>query len=97
MTGRQAILEYLRTHKNFCAHDLATAYGISQKGINRAARLLEMEGLLVVDIKAWRAVFYRMATREEQEGRRSTNVIFQECRQSESMKRVLAFYGRASA
>ncbi|WP_413229242.1 hypothetical protein [Escherichia coli] len=36
---------------------------------------------------------YRFATREEREGKMSTNLIFKECRQSAAMKRVLAVYG----
>lgn len=36
---------------------------------------------------------YRFATREEREGKVSTNLIFKECRQSAAMKRVLAVYG----
>ncbi|EFB6826983.1 protein ren, partial [Escherichia coli] len=38
-------------------------------------------------------VYYRFATREEREGKVSTNLIFKECRQSAAMKRVLAVYG----
>ncbi|HDY6876573.1 TPA: protein ren, partial [Klebsiella pneumoniae] len=30
-------------------------------------------------------------------GRKSTNQIFNECRQSPTMKRILAFYGRVQA
>ncbi|MES0453296.1 protein ren, partial [Klebsiella pneumoniae] len=45
----------------------------------------------------WRTVYYRLATEEEISGRKSTNQIFNECRQSPAMKRVLAVYGRTSA
>ncbi|MCK2299043.1 hypothetical protein MZD78_25605, partial [Escherichia coli] len=41
----------------------------------------------------WRTVYYRFATKEEREGKMSTNLIFKECRQSAAMKRVLAVYG----
>lgn len=47
-----------------------------------------------VDGKVWRTVYYRFATREEREGKVSTNLIFKECRQSAVMKRVLMFWGR---
>ncbi|MCU7306960.1 protein ren, partial [Escherichia albertii] len=50
-------------------------------------------GLLVIEGKVWRTVYYRFATREEREGKVSTNLIFKECRQSAVMKRVLAVYG----
>ncbi|MHA8114847.1 hypothetical protein ACX122_17500 [Kosakonia cowanii] len=66
-------------------------------GINQAASDLARKGLLVVDGKVWRTVYYRMVTDDEKEGRRSTNRIFQECRNSEAMKRVLAVYGRVQA
>ncbi|EJY0876153.1 protein ren, partial [Escherichia coli O157:H7] len=44
----------------------------------------------------WRTVYYRFATREEREGKVSTNLIFKECRQSAAMKRVLRVYKRTS-
>lgn len=97
MTAKQAILHYLRTHRTFSAADVAAACKISQTGVNQAARILEKQGVVVVDSKEWRAVHYRLITRDEQSGKRSTNLIFQECRQSEVMKRVLAFYGRVLA
>ncbi|MCC3824121.1 hypothetical protein [Escherichia coli] len=51
---------------------------------------------LVVDGKVWRTVYYRFATREEREGKVSTNLIFKECRQSAAMKRLLRVYKRTS-
>ncbi|SUJ54075.1 Uncharacterised protein [Shigella flexneri] len=36
-------------------------------------------GLLVIESKVWRTVYYRFATREEREGKVSTNLIFKEC------------------
>ncbi|MDC3532866.1 hypothetical protein IXW61_07150 [Escherichia coli] len=46
--------------------------------------------------KVWRTVTYRLATPEEQAGtaRSCTNGIFQECRNSAAMKRVLMVWGR---
>ena len=97
MTGKQAIFNYLQTHKTFCAPDVAAATGLTQTSINQAASLLAREGVLVVDGKAWRTLYYRLTTEDERAGRRSTNRIFQECRNSEAMKRVLAVYGRTTA
>ena len=51
-------------------------------------------GILVVDGKVWRTVYYRFATREEREGKVSTNLIFKECRQRAAMKRVLMVWGK---
>lgn len=97
MTGKEAIFEYLKTHKTFCSADVSAFSGVSHTGINLAASDLARKGLLVVDGKVWRTVYYRMVTDDEKEGRRSTNRIFQECRNSEAMKRVLAVYGRTQA
>ncbi|MEA4631794.1 protein ren, partial [Klebsiella pneumoniae] len=52
---------------------------------------------LVAEARVWRTVYYRLATEEEISGRKSTNQIFNECRQSPVMKRILAVYGRAQA
>ncbi|ECJ2445963.1 protein ren [Salmonella enterica subsp. diarizonae] len=93
MTGKQAILQYLKTHKSFCAPDVAKAYGVSQTGVNQAASILFREGVLVTEGRVWRNVYYRMATDAEREGLISTNMIFKECRNSEAMKRVLSVYG----
>ena len=81
MTGKEAIIHYLGTHKSFCAQDVAAVTGAT------------VTRILVVDGKVWRTVYYRFATREEREGKMSTNLIFKECRQSAAMKRVLAVYG----
>ncbi|EFA4828171.1 protein ren [Escherichia coli] len=97
MTGKEAIFHYLQTHKTFCAPDVAAATGLSPRSINQAASILAKEGVLVVDGRVWRTVYYRLTTEDERAGRRSTNRIFQECRESEAMKRVLAVYGRAAA
>ncbi|MEZ2435055.1 winged helix-turn-helix domain-containing protein [Raoultella planticola] len=97
MTGKQAIFNYLQTHKTFCAPDVAAATGLTQTSINQAANILAKQGVLVAEARVWRTVYYRLATEEEIAGRKSTNQIFNECRQSPAMKRVLAVYGRASA
>lgn len=93
MTGKEAILHYLKTHRTFCAPDVAAATGATVTSINQAAAKMARADLLVIEGKVWRTVYYRFATREEREGKVSTNLIFKECRQSAAMKRVLAVYG----
>ncbi|ANR76983.1 protein ren [Kosakonia sacchari] len=97
MTGKQAIFEYLKTHSIFCAPDVATAFGMTTASVTQAANILAKEGSLTVSGKVWRTVYYRLTTQDEKEGRKSTNLIFQECRNSEAMKRVLSVYGRTQA
>ncbi|EEW7518715.1 protein ren [Escherichia coli] len=94
MTGKEAIIHYLETHKSFCTPDVAATTGVTLTSINQAAAKMARAGILVIDGKVWRTVYYRFATREEWEGKVSTNLIFKECRQSAAMKRVLAVYGR---
>ena len=96
MKGKQAILRYLETHRTFTAKDVAAECGIS---IMKNALELEKVNKLVRISKVWRTVTYRLATPEEQSGtaRSCSNGIFNECRNSAAMKRILAFYGRASA
>ena len=96
MTGKEAIIHYLGTHKSFCAQDVAAVTGATVTSINQAAAKMARAGILVVDGKVWRTVYYRFATREEREGKVSTNLIFKECRQSAAMKRVLRVYKRTS-
>ena len=96
MTARQLILEYLKTHKTFSSAELARLHGRRQECINHACSAMARENLIVVDSKAWRAVYYRLATDDDRAGRVNGNTIFQECRQSDAMRRVLAVYGRAT-
>ncbi|HAO2723462.1 TPA: phage N-6-adenine-methyltransferase [Escherichia coli] len=88
MTGKEAIIHYLGTHNSFCAPDVAALTGATVTSINQAAAKMARAGLLVIEGKVWRTVYYRFATREEREGKMSTNLIFKECRQSAAMKRV---------
>lgn len=99
MKGKQAILRYLETHRTFTAKDVAAECGMTINCITKNALELERANRLVRISKVWRTVTYRLATPEEQAGtvRNSTNGIFNECRNSAAMQRVLAFYGRASA
>lgn len=99
MKGKQAILRYLETHLTFTAKDVAAECGMTINCITKNALELEKVNKLVRISKVWRTVTYRLATPEEQSGtaHSCTNGIFNECRNSAAMKRVLAFYGRASA
>ncbi|HBB2971016.1 TPA: protein ren, partial [Escherichia coli] len=36
MTGKEAIIHYLGTHKNFCAQDVAVVTGATVTSINQA-------------------------------------------------------------
>ncbi|MDK2579420.1 protein ren [Citrobacter portucalensis] len=99
MKGKQAILRYLETHRTFTAKDVAAECGMTINCMTKNAIELERANRLVRIIKVWRTVTYRLATPEEQAGTacNCTNGIFNECRNSAAMQRVLAFYGRASA
>lgn len=99
MKGKQAILRYLETHQTFTAKDVAAECGMTINCITKNALEMEKVNKLVRISKVWRTVTYRLATPEEQAGtvRNCTNGIFNECRNSAAMKRILAFYGRASA
>ncbi|EPY9097397.1 protein ren, partial [Shigella dysenteriae] len=54
MTGKEAIIHYLGTHKNFCAQDVAAVTGATVTSINQAAAKMARAGILVVDGKVWR-------------------------------------------
>lgn len=70
---------------------------MSHTCINQAANILAKQGDLVAVGKIWRTVHYRLATEEEISGQKSTNQIFNECRQIPVMKRILAVYERSEA
>ena len=91
MKGKQAILRYRETHRTFTAKDVATECGMTINAID-----LERARKIVRVSKVWRTVTYRLATSEEQDGtaRSCTNGIFQECRNSPAMRRVLMVWGR---
>lgn len=95
MTGKQAIFNYLKTHKTFTSKEVSAASGLTINCITKNAVDLADARLLVRISKVWRTVTYRLATPEEQAGtaRSCTNMIFSECRNSAAMKRVLSVYG----
>ena len=96
MKGKQAILRYLETHRTFTAKDVATECGMTINCITKNAIDLEKSRKIILVSKVWRTVTYRLATPEEQAGTAlsCTNGIFQECRNSAAMKRVLMVWGR---
>ncbi|WP_194429250.1 protein ren [Klebsiella pneumoniae] len=96
MTGKDAILNYLKTHATFSSPDVAAAFGMTHTCINQGCEYPAKQGVLVVEARVWRTVYYRLAIEDEIAGRKSINQIFNECRQSPAMKRVLAVYGRTS-
>ncbi|EFC6797869.1 hypothetical protein G3D72_001212 [Escherichia coli] len=66
MTGKEAIIHYQGTHKSFCAQDVAAVTGATVTSINQAAAKMARTGILVIDGKVWRTVYYRLAPHEEQ-------------------------------
>ena len=97
MKGKQAILRYLETHRTFTAKGCVRRVWYDHQ-LHHEECYRPGAGRKIVRVsKVWRTVTYRPATPEEQAGtaRNCTNGIFQECRNSPAMKRVLAVYGRA--
>ena len=96
MKGKQAILRYLETHQTFTAKDVAKECGMTINCITKNAIDLERARKIIRVSKVWRTVTYRLATLEEQDGtaRSCKNGIFQGCRKSPAMKRVLMVWGR---
>ncbi|WP_220711539.1 protein ren [Citrobacter freundii] len=99
MTGKQAILNYLKTHRTFNSKEVAETFSLSVSCITKNAIDMENKRLITRIGKVWRTVTYRLATPEEQDGTAlsCTNGIFYECRNSAAMKRVLSVYGRVGA
>ncbi|RHI00107.1 protein ren [Enterobacter cloacae] len=90
------MLRYLEAHRTFTAKDVATECGMTINCITKNAIELERARKIVRVSKVWRTVTYRLATPEEQDGtaRSCTNGIFQEYRNSPTMRRVLMVWGR---
>ena len=53
MTGKEAIIHYLETHKSFCTPDVAATTGVTLTSINQAAAKMARAGILVIDGKVW--------------------------------------------
>lgn len=89
MKAKDVIAEYLKTHETFCFSEIAEATGQTVAAISQAANRMFRAGELVVDKKVWRTVWYRLPDDAERAGKVSTNLIFKECRKSDTMKRIL--------
>ena len=85
MTGKEAIIHYLGTHKSFCVQDVAAVTGATVTSINQVAAKMARARILVIDGKGLAngvlPVRYRGRSRKEKV---STNLIFKgvspECR-----------------
>jgi hypothetical protein len=56
MTGKEAIFEYLKTHKTFCSADVSDFSGVSHTGINQAASACVSSSKLIsktISMKMW--------------------------------------------
>lgn len=99
MTGREAVEWYLDTHGSFTAELVSAATGASRSQICGAVHKMRLEGAIILKERNWRTMVYVAA--EDDEGqpinRDGVNTIFQECRNSPAMKRVLMVWGRAPA
>lgn len=58
MTGKEIILEYLKTHEQFSPHELALITGIPNNRIAQAARHMVKQGHLSVVERKWKTVIY---------------------------------------
>ncbi|KAA0027148.1 hypothetical protein EJ366_05965 [Escherichia coli] len=58
MTGKEIILEYLKTHEQFSPHELALITGIPNNRIAQAARHMVKQGYLSVVERKWKTVIY---------------------------------------
>jgi len=91
MTGREAIERYLATHATFKNDQVATAYGLAHETISSAARRMVRAGSLVIDHLESNMVVYRRTTTAPKSYK---NPVFDECRNSPNMQRLLFVYGR---
>lgn len=98
MTGREAIEWFLDEHGYFTADEVSTASGVSRQQVMAASFKMRRSGEITLLERRWRIGVYAWAEDEEgrQVSRDGVNTIFQECRQSDAMRRVLAVYGRAT-
>lgn len=92
MNCRDAILDYLKSHKTFFAHSVAKKYGLSTNGISQMARRMEQEKILIQHSRRWRDCRYRLREIGEEDPEPAT--IIEQCKASPAMQRVLAFYGK---
>lgn len=95
MTGKEAILDYLKTHGEFRIPQIASTYGISVATVANYAKTMVEGGEIYISSRKWCDVRYRLRTDLNEQ---SVKVdIFKQCKESPAMKRMLAFYGRTQA
>ncbi|WP_105679774.1 hypothetical protein [Cronobacter dublinensis] len=94
MTAKEAIKHYLLKHTSFTTAQIAEYYGLTMQSVQHAARKLEHGGELIVESRDWRMLTYRLRRKGEGKAR---NLIFNECRASDAMRRVLCVYGTIAA
>lgn len=93
MTGRQAILQYLAGRNTFTPSQVAQAVGVPANRVTTAANAMCQTGELILVSRQWRSNTYQRPVANQ----RSINTIFDECRNSDAMQRVLSVYGRVQA
>ncbi|MBC1188486.1 hypothetical protein HII27_22615 [Kluyvera sp. SCKS090646] len=95
MTAREAIESFLDEHGYFTAAEVAARYGIPLQFVTATSFKMRRRGEITLLERRWRVGVYAWA---EDDGkpisRDGVNTIFQECLQSEAMRRVLSVYGR---
>ena len=91
MSARDSILEYLESNDSFTTEKLARITGLKRDSIAYMARKMARAGELVTTSREgnW-LVYSRPITAQGMEG----NTIFEECRRSPYMQRLLMMYGR---
>ncbi|EOY5376254.1 hypothetical protein ACP6O1_000414 [Cronobacter dublinensis] len=94
MTAKEAIKHYLLKHTSFTTAQIAESYGLTMQSVQHAARKLEHGGELIVESRDWQMLTYRL--RRKGEGK-TLNLVFNECRTSGAMRRVLCVYGAIPA
>ncbi|UXY09007.1 protein ren [Kosakonia sp. ML.JS2a] len=93
MTGREAILEYLKTHDDFSPMEVVKTCGFTLNCISTNARKMVDGKELYVSSRKWRTIRYKA---RKSEGKPEDEYdIFSQCKASPVMKRMLAFYGRS--
>ncbi|EKM0529478.1 hypothetical protein G9X52_00835 [Cronobacter sakazakii] len=90
MTGRQAIELYLKKHSTFTNEQVAAAFNVSWGAVAYASRRMAYDGELVVMERRHKWAVYR---RPQQGDDEQINTVFDECRASYAMRRVLCVYG----
>ena len=91
MTSKEAILEYLKNHPEFTIAQVASAYGFACSSVASSARALLRSREIYVSSSRWRDLRYRQVANKPR--KKKPNNIFDECRNSDTMKRILMVYG----